>query len=280
MAAQLCATAAPAQPAANVPGEPDQAPPLTEDVFHLPVEEKLATEINALVAALSSPLYEEREVAGARLNAIGLQTLGELRRSFRTTKNFELRLAIEEVVRQAFLNHHVFDRNGFLGIVMQPFSKVNWTRQRDRYWKQKYKAQEKPRDPKTPPTDTVGVIITSVTPDTGASRAALLPLDIILAVDGVQLTGEGAQLNSALSRAIRSHRPGEQIVLDIWREGREISVTVTLGRAPDATVRATTTTSGGVSGTTALYRQVVAKLFPEWWMTHFLDPQQSSFEQD
>ena len=48
--------------------------------------------------------------------------------------------------------------------------------------------------------------------------------DLIVAVDGVRI-----RLADDLLSAIEAKRPGEQVVLSVIREGREIQVPVTLG---------------------------------------------------
>jgi S1-C subfamily serine protease len=53
--------------------------------------------------------------------------------------------------------------------------------------------------------------------------------DLIIAIDGKPVDGQ-----DALRRALNQKRPGEKMVLTIFRGGRTMKVTVTLGSAPEA----------------------------------------------
>lgn len=68
-----------------------------------------------------------------------------------------------------------------------------------------------------------GVMISRVIDDTPAWRAGLEVGDIITAVDGREVTSGGA-----FAGAIRTREAGEQVSLDIWRDGRLETVTATL----------------------------------------------------
>ncbi|MFJ5705931.1 S1C family serine protease [Streptomyces sp. NPDC093105] len=66
----------------------------------------------------------------------------------------------------------------------------------------------------------------SVTPDGPAAKAGLRPGDVITKVDG-QRVHNGEELIVK----IRAHRPGDELVLTLTRDGRELTRTVTLGSA-------------------------------------------------
>jgi membrane-associated protease RseP (regulator of RpoE activity) len=68
-----------------------------------------------------------------------------------------------------------------------------------------------------------GVMIAKVVEDSAAWRAGLRVGDIITAVDTQEVNSGGS-----LARAIRSREEGEQVSLDIWRDGRLETVTATL----------------------------------------------------
>jgi S1-C subfamily serine protease len=53
--------------------------------------------------------------------------------------------------------------------------------------------------------------------------------DLIIAIDGNPVDGQ-----DALRKAMNQKRPGEKMVLTIYRENRTMKVTMTLGSAPEA----------------------------------------------
>jgi hypothetical protein len=68
-----------------------------------------------------------------------------------------------------------------------------------------------------------GVMISKVIEDTPAWQAGLEVGDIITAVDGQEVTSGGS-----LAQTIRSREEGDQVSLEIWRDGRLESITATL----------------------------------------------------
>ncbi len=72
-----------------------------------------------------------------------------------------------------------------------------------------------------------GAEIMEVVPDTPADRAGLQVGDIILKVDGQRV-----RPSRPLPEILLSYRPGDRVTLTVEREGEEIEIPVTLGRAP------------------------------------------------
>lgn len=68
-----------------------------------------------------------------------------------------------------------------------------------------------------------GVLITYVAPGANAAVAGLLPGDIIISIDGVDLNAENPFLNVLLG-----HQPGDQLQLDIVRERQQLQTLLTL----------------------------------------------------
>ncbi len=64
----------------------------------------------------------------------------------------------------------------------------------------------------------------AVVPGSPAEQAGLKENDIILEIEGSKLTD-----NYSLSRAMKKHRPNDQVSMKILRDGEEKNVTVTLG---------------------------------------------------
>jgi len=73
-----------------------------------------------------------------------------------------------------------------------------------------------------------GHAVTDVEPDTPAADAGLEPGDVIVSVDGTRITERSPFLNLL----IFAHKPGDTIELGIVRDGRELTVSVTLGVRP------------------------------------------------
>jgi len=254
------------------PDGPPPPEPLTEAVFSLPVEPSFAAEIDAMVTRLGSPLYDEREKAMQDLVQVGLQAFGALRRAYRASSELEVQLRIEEIVREAYLNHHVYDRNGFLGISMRPYVAGQPVAVRD---------PKNPRGQQTInvadlPEGLVGAVVIGITDNTAASHAELAPGDVIVAINDAPLEGDGQAVTQSLSGAIRRNPPGATIKVTAFRcrsaesatpakdcAAERFSVDVTLGRCPPQTARST-----NVLGTSELVRKM-SQRFPGWWLEHF-----------
>ena len=71
-----------------------------------------------------------------------------------------------------------------------------------------------------------GVLVTNVSKDSPAEKAGLLEDDIIVKFKGTPIKGPGH-----LYDLVRSHNPGDEIRLEILRDGSTKKVTVTLGEA-------------------------------------------------
>jgi serine protease Do len=78
--------------------------------------------------------------------------------------------------------------------------------------------------------DVRGVLISRVEPDTPAEEAGLEAEDVIVSVNGEDLTS-----GSALSfrNTIAGFKPGEEIELGVIRDGKELELSVTLGERTD-----------------------------------------------
>ncbi|MBC8145623.1 MAG: trypsin-like peptidase domain-containing protein [bacterium] len=92
-----------------------------------------------------------------------------------------------------------------------------------------------------------GMVINEVETGSPAESAGLRKSDVILSLDGAETKKLGD-----VQRLLVSRRPGTAVVLGIWRDGRADSVTVTLGRKPNKTLRdSTKTTRKGAIGISA-----------------------------
>jgi len=87
-----------------------------------------------------------------------------------------------------------------------------------------------------------GVLVEEVTSDSGAARAGLQGGDTEVVVSGVTfvlggdiiVAADGKKVSAVeeLVEAIASHKPGDTIRLQIYRDGKKTNVTATLGRRP------------------------------------------------
>jgi len=90
---------------------------------------------------------------------------------------------------------------------------------------------------------TQGALISRVEPGSAAEKGGLQPGDVVLGVDGVDITD-----SSDLSRLIGEKRPGVEVKLQIWRDGATSIVSVALDDMnPELTV-GDSATSGGPLG--------------------------------
>ena len=218
-----------------------------DDHFALPVDARLAEDIEAAADQLGAPLFAKREAASQRLVEIGASAFAKLRELYRATPDIEVRMRIEDVIQTAYYNYQVFDGNGFLGVQMRPYPGPGTTKN-------------------ALPDGVSGVFVTQIIPDTGAARAGVQEKDIIVGIDKEALTGAGNTVLNQLSAAIRSYRPGSSIALTVVREEQEVAINVILGRCPERQARA-----GAVRGTSDLYRQAATR-FPSWWLENFKAP--------
>lgn len=75
--------------------------------------------------------------------------------------------------------------------------------------------------------DLKGVIISDVVPGSPAEKASLRARDIIRKINGQTIEGLDDFVNK-----LRTYRVGEQIVLEIMREGRSVQIQIILGEQP------------------------------------------------
>jgi hypothetical protein len=74
-----------------------------------------------------------------------------------------------------------------------------------------------------------GVAIVRTVPDTAAEKAGIETGDVLFTIDGVRVTERDDLLG-----AIESHRPGDRVELELYRDGVLIIMGVELGRRPPA----------------------------------------------
>ncbi len=218
---------------------------VSDEEFHLPLDSTAAQSADQLVPGLGSPSFKEREEATAGLIEIGAPAFARLRAAYNATSNLEVLLRIEHIVRTAYLNHHVYDRSGFLGINLQAYVAS---------------MEEHPRLP----VGSVGVKVGRVIPATAAERAGMLAEDVIFEVDGAPIRGEGMQVVESFSAIIRARGPGGKMNLTVLRGTQEIPMLITIGRCPEEIAK-----QGTVRAVSENHFKATAK-FPKWWAKYFV----------
>ena len=85
-----------------------------------------------------------------------------------------------------------------------------------------------------------GALVSKVEPDSAASRAGLRAGDVILRLDG-----NAVRDNASLAAQIGMLDPGSHATLEVWRNGKPLTIDVTLGNAANPTELASTSEGSG-----------------------------------
>jgi S1-C subfamily serine protease len=72
-----------------------------------------------------------------------------------------------------------------------------------------------------------GAYVQAVTEGTPAARAGIQAGDVVVAVDGKKIASA-----AALGGAIRQHKPGDEVEIELDRKGQSVTVHATLTEAP------------------------------------------------
>ncbi len=236
------------------PGDENAALPQRDDEEFLhPPNPQAASEIAALTTALTSPVYSERKSATEELIEIGVRALPQLRKAYRKTNDLEAHLRIEEIVETTFLDYHVFNRHGFLGVSLTP-----------------YNPDLHPR-PEVP-EGMNGAFLSEIESGKAAEQAGLLKEDVIVAIDGQPFRGVGQGLSNAVAAMVRAHRPGTTMSVTVIRGNERLEIDVILGRCSPEQLRNRTVR---VIGFPDLERNARSN-FPGWWARNFRDVRESS----
>jgi hypothetical protein len=220
-----------------------------DEEFHLTVDERTARDIDDAVARLHSADFHTRQEGKATLMEIGARAFARLREVYHKTDDFETQLLIEELIYQGYLNYHVYDRNGFLGISQSPFP-FTFTL----------------RGPDGEPIERRGIGVRSVIADTAAERYGLMEEDVIIGVDGKAFGPIHDIDGAAFSEYVRLKGPGAPIDLLVVRQGDILEVEARLGRRPERYYDYTQPDL-----LTALNE--AKERFPRWWQEDMKVPQ-------
>ena len=233
--------------AQSLPPRPDSEPGdvVTDDEFQLVVTADTARDITQHISRLGSASYPEREQAGAALIEVGAVAFRQLRDAYHTTDDLEVRLRIEAIVQEAYLDHHVFRRLPFLGIERKPTLATHEI------------------DPRIG-QGLIGIGLARVINGSGARKAGLQADDVIIAFDGAPLSGGIARGFEEFAAAIRARHVGANVSLTVLRGDAQLQIQATLGSCPKSTVF-------NVPGGRELYFRT-RRNFEVWWAAYFRNP--------
>lgn len=216
------------------------------DEFSIPVADDLAAEIQVFAADLGSPEYVKREDATRRLTEIGVATFATLRSLFRQTDELEVRLRIESIVKSAYLDHHIFDTNAFLGIAQASVPVMHGDDERIALGR-------------------VGIKVQRVIEGTAAERVKLQKGDVIIALDGETIKAGGARVIAEFGESIRVRGPGTLMAMTLLRGSEQLELEVILGRRPIEYYNR-------AQANVHLQLDRARQEFRVWWRTHFQSP--------
>jgi hypothetical protein len=205
--AEAVRTADPTEEPSSHPDAPD--PP----EFRVTIDEATAERVERLIAALSSPHFVERQGAKESLIDVGPGAFLALRDARNRTDDHEVRLLIEEVFQTAYMNDHLLDRNGFLGV------------------RQGYRFLAHDDDPRIP-RGGLGVTVDQVLPGLAADQHGLRSGDVITAVDGAPIPPTGLRSENSFAEQIRRRGAGTLVTLTVLRGQGQMELPVVLGRRP------------------------------------------------
>lgn len=86
--------------------------------------------------------------------------------------------------------------------------------------------------------DRRGIVVGQVIENSPADKAGIKAEDIILALNGKNITGTEGQLVEAFANDLKQMRVGQEAVLDIWRDGKTLSVKPVLDAPPKSPAEA------------------------------------------
>ena len=244
------------QEAETAAAEAMRAKPITGEEFRLQLEPEFEAKVDGFIAQLGSADFVSRQQAAKGLLEIGAPTFAKLRAAYHQADDLETRLRIEEIARSAYLNYHVLDNHGFLGISMGAYdpSAIDVTR---------LTPEQRAQNPRLPP-GRVGVFVSQVIPDTGAARAGIQRSDVLIGLNGKPITGNGLEIRNNFSSIIRDLRPGATVELEVVRGAEVLKVEAVLGRPPEDVARAS-----NIIVVSALYK-VGEQRFQKWWDQYFM----------
>jgi C-terminal processing protease CtpA/Prc len=205
-----------------------------------------AKEVAALVKDLGHRQWNVRERATESLAEGGPALLDQLQTAYKSHASPEIRLRIKRVVQQIVLSTELIENaGGFLGVRQQFITRADDLRI---------------------PEDHAGIRVIEVLPNTAAAAAGLTAGDIILAVDGQELSSRDNP--DVFQRHISALKPGTKVRLTVMRDVIKLEFAATLGARPAAH-----------ADERSVEYQRAQKRFAELWRNRF-DPNDKNVLQD
>ncbi|HNO76530.1 MAG TPA: PDZ domain-containing protein [Phycisphaerae bacterium] len=133
--------------------------PKQYDQLNLGFDNAPDDQVEPLIEQLGSPDFETREAASKQLEDIGPAAFAALSRHYYSNRDFEVRLRIEQIVKNQYLWHTLLKHNGFMGVQYSPHTGT-------------------PFDPNQPV-----ILIGSVEAGHAAQKAGLRQGDVIASID-------------------------------------------------------------------------------------------------
>jgi C-terminal processing protease CtpA/Prc len=214
----------------------------SDDEFRVVLDDVEAAEVTALLAKLGSPKPGDREQAADRLASLGAKAFPQLREAYARAEDLEVRLRIEEIVQDAYLSLHVYNKNAFLGI-------------------RQSQVPIQPAGNSKIPQGNVGIRVEQVITGTAAEAAGLQAQDIIVAVDDEYISGNHPNPVQWFVEAIRTRGPGTKMRLLVLRKDDPFEIEATLRARPKNLY------AGQGPVTQMLVEQ--ERRFAGWWAKHF-----------
>jgi len=224
---------------------PKEPAPITDAEFHLPIDAETKKIVTRLIKQLAAITYQEREKAAYHLIGIGTPAFPQLRMAYHKTDELEVRLQIERIIYESYLNAHLRNKYGFLGI------------ERDAKF---------PTHKEVPhiPEGRTGIRIRAIVTDGGAQRAGMIKGDIIMSLDGEPMSSNLAMLFTHFAQSIKRKGPGAEVTLGVLRGTKSLDIKAVLGRMPLDRINSIPEMRGKLQDT--------VDRFSIWWATYLHDP--------
>ncbi|MCP5111290.1 MAG: PDZ domain-containing protein, partial [bacterium] len=103
-----------------------------------------------------------------------------------------------------------------------------------------------------------GALVVEVVPGSPAERAGIRSGDVIVGVEGQEV-----ERLKDLTRMVADVRPGEEVEIEVWREGARRKLDVEIGESPDKTAAASPNTREEVPAAAGRLGLALAELTPE-----------------